>query len=109
MKVAPAIAAASAVALLQIPFSRIGGQMSSRRFQASLVLATFLFVCLVALVPASASTLYIGTDTEEFNSLPSSFLLIATVNGPNLVSESMITLSYPLNGIGDGPGYLYGG
>lgn len=59
--------------------------------------------------PAFAGTLFIGTDTEEFNGAATSYLFKATVSGPNFVSETAIPLSFPLNGIGDGPGFLYAG
>ncbi len=58
---------------------------------------------------SSAGTLFIGTDTEEFNGLSTSFLFTATVSGPNFISETATPLDFPLNGIGDGPGFLYSG
>lgn len=58
---------------------------------------------------ASAGTLFIGTDTEEFGALSTSYLFKATVSGPNFVSQTAIPLNFPLNGIGDGPGFLYAG
>ncbi len=60
---------------------------------------------------ASAGTLFIGTDTEEFEigGLTTSYLFKAVVSGPNFVSETAIPLKFPLNGIGDGPGFLYAG
>ncbi|MGE5824047.1 MAG: YncE family protein [Bacteroidota bacterium] len=58
---------------------------------------------------AFGGTLFIGTDTEEFQGLPASYLFKATVSGPNFVSEAAIPLTFPLNGIGDGPGFLYAG
>ena len=58
---------------------------------------------------ASAGTLFIGTDTEEFDGLTTSYLFKAVVSGPNFVSETAIPLNFPLNGIGDGPGFLYAG
>jgi hypothetical protein len=58
---------------------------------------------------ASAGTLFMGTDTEEFNGLSTSFLIVATTNGANFVSQFAIPLNYPLNGLGDGPGFLYAG
>jgi hypothetical protein len=58
---------------------------------------------------ANAGTLFIGTDTEEFQGLGTSYLVKATVSGANFVSQTNITLSYPLNGLGDGPGFLYSG
>ena len=58
---------------------------------------------------ANAGTLFIGTDTEEFGGLTTSYLFKAVVSGPNFVSEAAIPLNFPLNGIGDGPGFLYAG
>lgn len=58
---------------------------------------------------ASAGTLFIGTDTEEFGGLSTSYLIKATVSGANFVSQQNISLNYPLNGLGDGPGFLYSG
>ena len=58
---------------------------------------------------ASAGTLFIGTDTEEFNFLNASYLMKVTVNGANFVSQQNIPLDFPLNGLGDGPGFLYSG
>lgn len=58
---------------------------------------------------ASAGTLFMGTDTEEFNGVEVSYLMVATVSGANFVSQTNIQLAYPLNGLGDGPGFLYAG
>lgn len=58
---------------------------------------------------ACAGTLFIGTDTEEFSGLGSNYLIKATVSGPNFVSQQNIPLRFPLNGLGDGPGFLYSG
>lgn len=55
-----------------------------------------------------AGTLFIGTDTSEFQGAPN-FLMKADVNGPNFVSQTNIPLGFPLNGLGDGPGFLYAG
>jgi PEP-CTERM motif len=57
----------------------------------------------------SAGTLFIGTDTEEFNGLGQSYLMKVVVNGANFVSQTNILLDFPLNGLGDGPGFLYSG
>lgn len=56
-----------------------------------------------------AGTLFIGTDTEEFGNLNVSYLVKATVDGANYVSQVNIPLDFDLNGLGDGPGYLYAG
>lgn len=58
---------------------------------------------------ASAGTLFIGTDTFVFNGAPTNYLMKATVNGANFVSQTNIPLNFPLNGLGDGPGFLYTG
>ncbi len=57
---------------------------------------------------AAPATLFIGTDTNFFNGVPSS-LVKATVDGANFVSQITIPLDFPLNGLGDGPGFLYAG
>ncbi len=58
---------------------------------------------------AIAGTLFIGTDTFVFNNLNVSYLMKATVNGSTFVSQTNIQLNFALNGIGDGPGFLYAG
>ena len=58
---------------------------------------------------ATAGTLFIGTDTFVFNGAPTNYLMKATVNGANFVSQTNIPLAFPLNGLGDGPGFLYSG
>ena len=58
---------------------------------------------------AIAGTLFIGTDTFVFNNLNVSYLMKATVNGSTFVSQTNIPLNFALNGIGDGPGFLYAG
>jgi hypothetical protein len=75
-----------------------------RRFSGMLLLA-----CLGASAPSSAGILFIGTDTEEFNGLSTSYLIKATVSGANFVSQQNISLNFALNGLGDGPGFLYAG
>ena len=58
---------------------------------------------------ALAGTLFIGTDNEEFTNTGTSFLVKATVSGPSFVSQINIPLNFNLNGLGDGPGFLYAG
>ncbi|WP_313950714.1 PEP-CTERM sorting domain-containing protein [Accumulibacter sp.] len=58
---------------------------------------------------ASAGVLFIGTDNEEFTNTGFSTLVKATVNGANFVSQTNIPLAFDLNGLGDGPGFLYAG
>ncbi|MBE2257433.1 MAG: PEP-CTERM sorting domain-containing protein [Candidatus Accumulibacter sp.] len=77
---------------------------SSKSLLGSLALAA----CATAQV-ASAGVLFIGTDNEEFAGTGFSTLVKATVNGANFVSQIGIPLTFNLNGLGDGPGYLYAG
>jgi hypothetical protein len=58
---------------------------------------------------ASAGVLFVGTDNEEFTSSGTSVLVKATVSGANFVSQINIPLDFNLNGLGDGPGFLYAG
>ena len=58
---------------------------------------------------ASAGILFVGTDTEEFENFAGSYLMKVTVNGANFVSQQNIPLNFNLNGLGDGPGFLYAG
>jgi hypothetical protein len=67
-----------------------------------------LLVCAAANV-ASAGVLFIGTDNEEFTNTGTSTLVKATVSGANFVSQTNIALNFNLNGLGDGPGFLYTG
>ena len=92
------------------------GESTFRKEETVRKAYTILSVGVVALalmaipLPARATgTLFIGTDTEEFNGASASYLFKATVNGPNLVSEISVPLNFPLNGLGDGPGFLYSG
>jgi hypothetical protein len=80
--------------------------MASKILSAGVVALALIATALPA---AATGTLFIGTDTEEFNNASVSYLFKAIVNGPNLVSESSIPLNFPLNGLGDGPGFLYSG
>jgi len=77
---------------------------------AKALIAGAVCVALIGVAESAvAGTLFIGTDTEEFQGVGTSYLIKATVNGANFVSQTNITLSYPLNGLGDGPGFLYSG
>lgn len=74
----------------------------------------WLRVSLVAAVLAAshvalAGTLFIGTDNEEFSTGGPSVMVKATVNGANFVSQINIPMAFDLNGLGDGPGFLYAG
>jgi hypothetical protein len=69
---------------------------------------------LTQVVSAAAGLLFVATDQEEFdndnpaNNEPSR-LAIANVTGPNVTSTTVTTLTFPLNGLADGGGFLYGG
>lgn len=67
-----------------------------------------LLVCAAANI-ASAGVLFIGTDNEEFGGGGPSVLVKATVSGASFVSQVNIPLAFDLNGLGDGPGFLYAG
>jgi len=56
-----------------------------------------------------AGTLFVGTDNEEFTNSGTSVLVKATVAGPTFISQINIPLNFNLNGLGDGPGFLYAG
>jgi hypothetical protein len=81
-------------------------QVSILRLMAVAAVASGL---IASAAPAGAGTLFIGTDTEEFQGTGTSYLIKATVSGANFVSQTNIVLDYPLNGLGDGPGFLYSG
>ena len=79
-------------------------------FKRNLKISALISVIFFSVIGnAFSSVLFIGTDTEEFQSLGVNYLIKATVSGPNFVSQVNIPLSFALNGIGDGPGYLYAG
>ena len=67
-----------------------------------------LWACAAASI-ASAGILFIGTDNEEFSGGGPSQLIKATVSGANFVGQTSIPLAFDLNGLGDGPGFLYAG
>ena len=71
---------------------------------------TLLLFTLVA-VPASAGTLFIGTDENTFNGVLPDQLGVATTNGANLVGETNYTTSFHINGMTDvsGQNFLYAG
>lgn len=74
---------------------------------------TLALPCLAVLVlatPAFADgTLYMGTDTEEFNSvLPDRLARYATI-GASIGAGVIIPLDYPLNGMANAGGFLYAG
>ena len=84
--------------------------ISTRRILLAVTLcASFSF-------SSHASTLFIGTDMEDFGGgcpgCPSGTvdrLGIVTVNGANFVSQTTQYLNFFLNGLGDGAGFLYAG
>jgi len=74
-------------------------------------LAAAIFVVATAFAPsvASAGVLFVGTDNEEFTNSGTSVLVKATVSGAAYVSQVNIPLGFNLNGLGDGPGFLFAG
>jgi hypothetical protein len=72
------------------------------------VLLAFAFCGLVG-SPLHAGILFIGSDTEDFASVLPDHLVKATVSGASFVSQITIDTPFHLNGLGDGPGFLYAG
>ena len=86
--------------------------MLAKRLSLALVLSLLLAH------PVSGSTIFIGTDQEDFGGCPTTGpyactsldrLGTATVTGPNVGTVSIIPLDFFLNGLGDGTGFLYAG
>lgn len=60
--------------------------------------------------PAFADgTLFVGTDTEEFNGITPDRLGRFTTVGPSIGGGGIIDLDFPLNGLANGDGFLYAG
>lgn len=60
--------------------------------------------------PAFADgTLFIGTDTEEFNGILPDRLGRFTTMGASVTGGAILPLDYPLNGMANGGGFLYAG
>jgi hypothetical protein len=61
--------------------------------------------------PASAGTLFIGTDENTFNGVLPDQLGVATVNGANFVTETNYATTFHINGMTDvsGQNFLYAG
>ena len=61
--------------------------------------------------PASAGTLFIGTDANTFDGVLPDQLGVATVNGASFVSQTSYATSFHINGLTDvsGQNYLYAG
>src|SRR5258706_2868694 len=68
-----------------------------------------LLVCVSLSQSARASTLFIGSDTEDFANVLPDRLGIATVTGAIYNSEVIVPMDFHLNGLGDGAGFLYAG
>jgi hypothetical protein len=68
-----------------------------------------LFACVSFSQAARASTLFIGSDTEDFADTLPDRLAKATVTGAIFNSQIIIPTNYHLNGLGDGAGFLYAG
>ena len=73
------------------------------------LLSALSFTVYVATNIVSAGVIFVGTDNEEFNTGGPSSIIKATVSGANFVSQTSIPLGFNLNGLGDGPGFLYAG
>jgi hypothetical protein len=58
---------------------------------------------------AYGGTLVIGRDTEDFAASLPDQLVFATVNGAAFVSQASVLTPYQVNGLADGPGYMYAG
>jgi hypothetical protein len=59
----------------------------------------------------SRGVLFVGTDTEEFHGAPlgPDRLGRFRTRGPNMVDSTIITTSYPINGMTNARGFLYSG
>jgi hypothetical protein len=75
----------------------------------SAVLATLLTASVLATPAFADGTLFIGTDTEEFNNVLPDRLGRFTTNGPSIVGGGIISIPYPLNGVANGSGFLFAG
>jgi hypothetical protein len=55
--------------------------------------------------------LFVGTDMEEFHGAVSGLEWLGRfrTRGPNVVGSTIITTSYPINGMGNARGFLYSG
>src|SRR5204862_7388295 len=60
-------------------------------------------------ITPSGGLLFAATDAEEFAAEESSRLAISNVLGHDVTSMSGVTTPFPLNGIANGGGFLYGG
>ena len=61
------------------------------------ILAAFTFIA----GPASAGTLFIGTDENTFDGILPDKLGVATVNGSTLVSQTNYATTFHINGFTD--------
>jgi hypothetical protein len=68
-----------------------------------------LLACVSLSQSARASTLFIGSDTEDFANVLPDRLGIATVTGAIFNSQVIVPMDFHLNGLGDGAGFLYAG
>src|ERR1035438_10452177 len=75
------------------------------------ILAFALLAFTLIAAPASAGTLFIGTDENTFNGVLPDQLGVATTNGASLVSETNYATTFHINGITDASGqnFLYAG
>jgi hypothetical protein len=73
-------------------------------------MTVFALVCLLAVGSmAYGGTLVIARDTEDFAGTLPDQLIFATVSGSAFVSQTGVSTPYFVNGLADGPGYMYAG
>jgi len=79
--------------------------------RSSLLKTVVIFVAMLGLAVSAFAdgTLFIGTDTEEFSGILPDRLGKYTTTGPVIGPGVIIPLDYPLNGMGNGSGFLYAG
>jgi hypothetical protein len=74
------------------------------------VASAIAFAPAITATSAQAGRLIAVTDGYSFNGLSTSALSTVMTSGSSVLSGPVVTpTSYPLNGIGAGPGYLFGG
>ncbi len=78
---------------------------------SALAFALFALATTLVAGPASAGTLFIGSDQNSFDGVLPDQFGVATVNGANFVSETNNATTFNINGMTDvsGQNYLYAG
>jgi hypothetical protein len=79
-----------------------------------LVICLFGALLLVGTTPAQAhgkqrGFLFVATDTEEFHGVLPDRLARFRTRGPNVLDSTIISTSYPINGMANARGFLYSG